>query len=89
MNEATSSAIVEHKLKCMKDAGADLLVLACPFCFEQFDLGQFLLKRKKSIDFAIPVLYATQLLGLAMGKGADEMGLGMHKVSPKEVSGLD
>ncbi len=89
LDEATSMAMAGHKLQCMKDAGADLLVLACPFCYEQFDLGQILLERKKGTHFGIPVLYATQLLGLAMGSSADEMGLGLHKVSPKVVSGVD
>lgn len=83
MDETTSMGIAEHKLQSMKDAGAAVLVVACPFCFEQFDLGQVLLERKKKASFGIPVLYATQLLGLAMGRGADELGLGLHRVPTK------
>jgi heterodisulfide reductase subunit B len=87
MDEATSMGIAEHKLQSMKDAGADLLVLACPFCFEQFDLGQVLVERKKNASFGIPVLYASQLLGLAMGRTADEMGLELHRVKVKNLPG--
>lgn len=85
MDETTSMAISQHKLQSMKDAGAELLVVACPFCFEQFDLGQVLLERKKKASFGIPVLYATQLLGLAMGRSADEMGLSLHRVPTKAI----
>ena len=89
LDEATSIGIAEHKLQCMKDAGADLLIVACPFCFEQFDLGQILIGRKRGASFGIPVLYATQLLGLAMGRGADEMGLELHRVPLKEIADVD
>jgi heterodisulfide reductase subunit B len=73
----------EHKLTCMKDAGCDLLIVACPFCFEQFDLGQVVIGRRKAKDFGIPVLYASQLLALAMGADAGDLGFDLHKVSPK------
>ena len=88
LEETTSTEIAEHKLQGMKDAGAEVLVVACPFCFEQFDLGQVLIGRKKGTSFGIPVLYATQLLGLAMGRGADEMGLDLHRVRPKSIPGI-
>ena len=86
LDEATSMGIAGHKLQGLKDAGADLLIVACPFCFEQFDLGQVVIGRKKGSNFGIPVLYATQLLGLAMGRGADELGLDLHRVSPMGIS---
>jgi heterodisulfide reductase subunit B len=73
IDEETSLSIAEHKLTCMKDAGSQMIVVACPFCFEQFDLGQVVIARRKGADFSLPVLYVTQLLGLAMGlKGVYE-----------------
>ena len=79
MDEATSAAIVEHKLKAMKEAGCEVLIVACPFCFEQFDLGQAILERKGS-RFGIPVLYISQFLGLAMGREPEELGLDLHRI---------
>lgn len=85
MDEPTSMAIAEHKLRCISDAGCDVIVVACPFCFEQFDLGQVIIGRRGGASFDIPVLYVSQLLSLAMGTDAAELGLDLHKVSPKGV----
>ncbi len=79
IDEATSGALVEHKLKAMKAAGCEVLIVACPFCFEQFDLGQAILERKGE-SFGIPVLYISQFLGLAMGRDPKELGLELHRV---------
>jgi heterodisulfide reductase subunit B len=85
LDEATSSAIVEHKLECMKRAGAQFIVVACPFCFEQFDLGQVLLARKSKKQYDLPVLYVTQVLALAMGVPRSDLGFDSHRVLLKEV----
>jgi heterodisulfide reductase subunit B len=85
MDEATSAGIAEHKLASMQDAGCELLVLACPFCFEQFDLRQVLIARRGGRDFSLPVLYITQLMGLAMGMTSEEMGLDLHRTKFKEI----
>jgi heterodisulfide reductase subunit B len=58
--------------------------VACPFCFEQFDLGQAILKRKGE-SFDIPVLYISQFLGLAMGRTPEEMGLELHRTKPDRL----
>lgn len=84
MDEATSMGIAEQKLSCMKAAGCDLLVVACPFCFEQFDLGQVVLARKSGSSFDIPVVYVTQLMGLAMGRAEEEMGFDLHRTKLKK-----
>ena len=83
LDEPTSAGIAEHKLACMQEAGCEALVLACPFCFEQFDLGQVLIARRTGREFGIPVLYITQVMGLAMGMTAEEMGLDLHRIEPK------
>jgi heterodisulfide reductase subunit B len=84
LDEATSMSIAEHKLSSMKAAGCDLLVVACPFCFEQFDLGQVILARESGHSFDVPVVYVTQLMGLAMGRTPEEMGLDLHRVKLKK-----
>ncbi|MFX1323792.1 MAG: hypothetical protein ACFE8N_02475, partial [Promethearchaeota archaeon] len=60
-------------------AGADVIITGCPFCHLQFDLGQIevnrIFKDKISAPFNIPVMYFTQLLGLAFGMEPEELGL--------------
>ncbi len=67
------------KLGELKSIGADALVVCCPSCFLQFDNNQNLME-KDGEKFGIPVLYFTELLGLAMGLGAEELGIASHRV---------
>jgi heterodisulfide reductase subunit B len=89
LDEATSAGILERKLTAMKEAGAQAIVLACPFCFEQFDVGQTLLQRKTGKTFGLPVFYLSQLLCIAMGAKASEVGLEMHKIKAGGVPGIE
>jgi len=68
-----------EKLENISAANADAIITCCPFCHLQFDLGQVevnnIFKDKISAPFNIPVLYFTQLIGLAMGMTPEELGL--------------
>jgi CoB--CoM heterodisulfide reductase subunit B len=75
----TALHMARIKLADLKSAGADALVLCCPSCFLQFDNNQNLME-KDGEKFGIPVLYYTELLGLAMGFTAEELGIDSHRV---------
>ncbi|MFX1259034.1 MAG: CoB--CoM heterodisulfide reductase subunit B [Promethearchaeota archaeon] len=68
-----------EKLTNMRDAGVDIIINCCPFCHLQLDLGQVEVNNYyKDIigkPFKIPVIYITQLLGLAMGMDPNRLGL--------------
>ena len=68
-----------EKLENIKSAKVDAIITACPFCHLQLDLGQLevnsIFKDKISAPFNIPVIYITQLLGLALGMDLEELGL--------------
>jgi heterodisulfide reductase subunit B len=68
-----------EKLENIAKTGADAIITACPFCHLQLDLGQVevnnIFKDKISVPFRIPVLYFTQLIGLALGMSPEELGL--------------
>ncbi|MBN1586724.1 MAG: CoB--CoM heterodisulfide reductase iron-sulfur subunit B family protein [Candidatus Omnitrophica bacterium] len=62
-------------LKEAKRRGADVIVTICPLC--QFNLESYqdeVSKRYKE-DLAIPILYFTQVMGLALGLSAQKVGL--------------
>ncbi|MHA1150647.1 MAG: CoB--CoM heterodisulfide reductase iron-sulfur subunit B family protein [Promethearchaeota archaeon] len=78
-------AILKKKLDSIKKAGADAVVVNCPACFQRFDTAQRDLGKKFDTEYNIPVLYLTELLALAMGISADDIGLKFHRVRLKAL----
>lgn len=70
-----SLSILRERLQSIKDAEASCIVNVCPFCHLQFDVGQQQISQKWNIAFNIPVIYYTQLAGLALGFKHQELGL--------------
>jgi heterodisulfide reductase subunit B len=64
------------KLKAVQGLGVDGLVDSCPSCHMMFDSKQEAGAKATGQKLSVPVLYYTQLLGLAMG--LDERALGLH-----------
>lgn len=79
-----SLKMAEHKLSRIKEAGIDCIVNACPFCHMQLDAGQEEIKQRTGIDYNIPVLHYTQLLGLALGFPSEMLGIELNVVNNKE-----
>lgn len=65
-----------------KAAGAEVIVTVCPLCHFMLDAKQKSLEQKRGEKIGIPVLYVTQLVGIALGLGPEELGLNMNSVSP-------
>jgi heterodisulfide reductase subunit B len=65
-------------------AGADAIVVACPMCQSNLDLRQPASLKTYGVRERIPAVYFTQLLGLALGVPASELGFKkiMMDVSP-------
>lgn len=77
--EESSQAMARGKLRDATEHGADALALVCPSCMMQFDNMQLLLQRAGE-DLNLPVLYYHELLGLALGLRAADLGLERHRV---------
>lgn len=75
-----------HKLLSMAQlAGADCLVVACPLCQVNLDLRQADAAKAHGELRPTPVLYITQLLGLALGLSSKDLGLEALTVSAKPL----
>ncbi len=71
-------------LKEAKKRGAEAVVTVCPLCQFNLDGYQDQIARKfEAVD--MPVVYFTQVLGLAMGLSADELGLKRSIISADVV----
>jgi heterodisulfide reductase subunit B len=68
-----------------KDAGADIVMVACPLCHSNLDLRQCDIEKRIGADLEIPVLYFTQVLGLALGVSPRSLGLKKHMIDPLPV----
>lgn len=80
LDKKISLGIVREKIEAMEDAGAQCIVVTCPACFDQFDLGQVEINRRWKEKHSLPVLHYFQLLALAQGADPGEMGLSRHKI---------
>lgn len=74
-----------RKLDDLCSQEVDALIVACPSCFQQFDLNQAALLRRRrkegaGADAGVPVLYYSELVALAMGRDPEELGLPLHRV---------
>lgn len=85
VNEDLAIRLARDKLNSMKEAGAVFAAVVCPACCNQLDLQQLGLKESYGEEFNIPVLFYTQILGLAMGLDESEIGLEMNRVSAMPI----
>jgi heterodisulfide reductase subunit B len=65
--------------------GAACVVVACPMCQISLDVRQADMERLLGRKYDMPVIYITQLLGLALGISPRELGLDKLMVSPERV----
>lgn len=72
-------------LESASASGAQCVVTPCPLCQTNLDAYQSRVNSKFKTKFNIPVLYITQLIGLALGINAEKLGLNSNIVSPRAV----
>ncbi|HKP00316.1 MAG TPA: CoB--CoM heterodisulfide reductase iron-sulfur subunit B family protein [Nitrospiraceae bacterium] len=79
--EAIAVAMAGAHMKEAKEQGADFMVTPCPLCHMSLDIYQDRAGRAVHRDLDLPILHLPQLLGLAMGLPARDLGLAHHVIS--------
>lgn len=69
-------------LQNAREVGADAVVTGCPLCHVNLDTRQEQMAKDLGKRFDLPVLYFTQLMGLAFGLQPRKLGLEKHLVNP-------
>ncbi len=72
-------------LSMAREAEADCLVTGCPMCQSNLDSRQEELEKEVGQKFDLPILYFTELMGLALGHRDVKKWLGRHLTDPIKV----
>jgi succinate dehydrogenase / fumarate reductase cytochrome b subunit len=85
VNEALSARTSARFLTRCVEMNADCIVTTSPLCHTALDIYQSKAEAAAGRHLGIPVLHVEQLLGLAMGAQAADIGLHRHMVSTAPV----
>ena len=78
-------SMARNLLQNAVDNGAAVIATACPMCQVNLECYQQQINQEFGTKFSVPILYFTQLLGLALGASPKELGWGSELVSASAV----
>ena len=81
----TAYGMIHYLLYNADKLGVDALVTACPMCQLNLDAYQGQVNSHFGTHFHIPILYFTQMMGLAFGLDPEALGFGQEMVSAEGV----
>ena len=81
INRQAALSMVRNLLESAIRAQATVVVTACPLCQVNLECYQKQVNSEFGTDFNMPVLYFTQLMGLALGIAPDRLGIGSELVN--------
>jgi len=83
ISEASAFEMIRRLVKGAADYKADIIVTVCPMCQMNLDGFQGAMNRYYKADYHVPVLYFTQMMGLAFGMDARTLGIGTEIVDAR------
>ena len=84
-DEEVMMEMTRSPLLTAKNAQADCIVTPCPMCHFNLDAKQKDIESHFDIKIDLPILYITQLMGMAFGLDPKELGLHRNVVSPMKL----
>lgn len=67
------------------EAGANCIVVSCQMCQANLDMYQDKIGKELGTELYLPIIYFTELIGLAMGDRGVDTWLSRHFVDPREL----
>ncbi len=83
IKEHTALEIIRRLLKNAADYEADAIVTLCPMCQLNLDAYQDNVNKHFGTNYNIPILYFTQMVGLAFGLPAKKLGFGREFIDAR------
>ncbi len=77
--------LINKILRNAQENGAQCLVTPCPLCQINLDAYQSQVNSRFKTKYNLPVLFVTQLIGVALGIKPDDLALSRNIVSPMRV----
>ncbi len=74
-NEKVGLQTIKNVLDSIKETEAEIIVTSCPLCHANLDTQQLTIEKEFKVNYMLPVMYFTQLLGLALGLSEREVAL--------------
>ncbi len=84
-NEEIALRLVQDLLACATEHGAQVMATVCPLCHINLEAYQDKVNARFGTHHALPIVYFTQLVGVALGLPKKDLGLGMELVPTEEV----
>jgi heterodisulfide reductase subunit B2 len=81
----TAFELIRRLVSSADDYKADVLVALCPMCQMNLDAFQGQMNGYFHTNYQVPILFFTQLMGLAFGEKAENLGFGSEFVSAHEA----
>ena len=81
INTETSMELIRRLVEGAVKSGADLLITTCPLCQLNIDGYQHEMNKYFKTNYAMPILFFTQLIGLAFGLSPESLGVGKEITS--------
>lgn len=77
--------LIRRLIDLAERRGADVIATVCPMCQMNLDFYQPEVNRHFGVQHRMPVLFFTQLMGLAFGAAAKTLGIGSEVVSARDA----
>ncbi len=87
-NRRAALDMVHILLQDADNCGADVIATICPLCNMNLELYQKQVNIEFGTNYSMPVMYFTQLLGLALGISLERLGINKDMVYPESVLAL-
>lgn len=81
----TAFELIRRLVADADERGAQMMVTVCPMCQMNIDAYQNETNHFFGTDYHMPILFFTQLMGLAFGKEPKELGIGIELVSARNA----
>ncbi len=81
----TAFELIRRLVADADERGAHLMATVCPMCQMNIDAYQTEMNHFFGTDYHMPIVFFTQLMGLAFGREPQELGIGTELVNPRNA----